>query len=408
MSFDATAIRKQFPVFLTKPGGRALHYLDNAAMAQMPRAVSEAMLNHDTTSRANVHRGLHPLAERADQAFEAARMKVARHLNAGDAGEVVFTPGCTAAINFVAQALAGRWGPGDEVVVSRADHHSTLLPWMREAERRGLNLRFLPLTAEGIIDENRIAEVIGPDCRLIAVAHASNVTGAWAPVTKLVAAARAVGALVLLDGAQAIVHGRVDVRKLGADFYCFSGHKVFGPTGIGVLWGRHDVLRDMPPPLVGGGMVSDATETGMAFLPPPQRFEAGTPPITQAVGLAAGLGWLDDLDRTGIAGEERRLAAKLLDGLADFRRVRLFGPSGTDHRLPIISFTVDGAHPHDIAQLLGERGVAVRGGQLCAQPLMAALGADTGVVRASLALYNDDGDIDALLDGLSRAIKVLT
>ncbi len=406
MSFDAAALRRQFPIFATRPGGQPLHYLDSAAMAQIPRTVSEAMAAHDGSSRSNVHRGLHPLAERADRAFEAARAKVARHLNAADSREVVFTSGCTAAINLLAGALGADFQPGDEIVVSRLEHHSNFVPWLMLAKTRGLTLRPLPVTVDGRLDETSLCEIIGPRCRLVAVTHASNVTGAVTSVAKVVDAAHAVGAMVLLDGAQAIAHGSVDVQKLGVDFYCFSGHKLFAPTGIGVLWGRRAILSRLTPPVTGGGMIGRLTDEEVTFLDLPYRFEAGTPPVTQAIGLAAALSWLDELDRPAIGAEERRLTGHLLDGLTDLPGVAVVGPTDLERRLPLVSFTVTGAHPHDLCQILGEKGVAVRGGQLCAQPLMTCLGID-GVVRASLALYNDDGDVQALLAGLFQAIKVL-
>lgn len=406
MSFDAQAVRRQFPVFASRPGGQALHYLDNAAMAQMPRSVIEAMVAHDSLSRANVHRGLHPLAERADRAFDAARATVARHLRVADPAEIVFTAGCTAALNLLALAIGAELGPGDEVVVSRLDHHSNLAPWLMLARGRGVRLRFLPVTAEGRLDIDRAPEMIGPRCRLVAVTHASNVTGAVTAVPSLVAAARAVGAKVLLDGAQMLPHASVDLPKLGVDFYCFSGHKVFAPTGIGVLWGRRDLLSALTPPFGGGGMVGSLDEDGLTLLDLPYRFEAGTPPVTQAVGLAAALTWLDEFDRSEIAAHERRLTDRLLDGLAAVPGVAVVGPPSLEQRLPVVSFTIAGAHPHDVCQVLGERGVALRGGMLCAQPLMSGFGLP-GVVRASLALYNDDGDVDALLAGLAQTIKVL-
>ncbi|PKU22655.1 selenocysteine lyase [Telmatospirillum siberiense] len=406
MTFDARTIRRQFPVFAGRPGGLPLHYLDNAAMAQMPRPVIEALVAHDSLSRANVHRGLHPLAERADRAYDAARTTIARHLHVADPTEIVFTSGATASVNLLAQAFGAGLGPDDEIVVSRLDHHSNLVPWLLLAKNRGVRLRFLPVTADGRLDVGKAPDIIGPRCRLVAVTHASNVTGAVTAVAPLVAAARAVGAKVLLDGAQMLPHGSVDLPKLGVDFYCFSGHKVFAPTGIGVLWGRRELLSALPPPMGGGGMIAGFDGDEPVFLDTPQRFEAGTPPVTQAIGLAAALTWLDEFDHHDIAAHERRLTEDLLDGLASFPGVTIVGPRDMERRLPVVSFTVAGAHPHDICQILGGRGVALRGGALCAQPLMNDLDLP-GVVRASLALYNDEADVAALLSGLTHAIKVL-
>lgn len=406
MTFDPHAVRRQFPVFSSRPDGLPLYYLDNAAMAQMPRPVIEAVVAHDSLSRADVHRGQHPLAERASRAFDAARATIARHLKAADPAEIVFTSGATASVNLLARALRAELRPGDEIVLSRLEHHGNLIPWLLLARETGAIVRFLPTTADGRMDTGRAAEIIGERCRLVAVTHASNVTGAVTAVAPLVARARTVGARVLLDGAQMLPHGSVDLSRLGIDFYCFSGHKVFAPTGIGVLWGRHDLLTGLPPPAGGGGMVAGFDGDEPRFLGPPQRFEAGTPAIAQAIGLAAALTWLDEFDHHDIAAHERRLTEILLDGLASVPGVAVVGPSDLERRLPVVSFTIAGLPPHDICQVLASRGVAVRSGTLSVQPLMNDLGL-AGVVRASLSLYNDETDVRAFLSGLAHAIKVL-
>lgn len=410
MTFDPEAVRAEFPLLAGAAGGRALHYLDNAATAQVPRAVLDAVEAHETRHRSNVLRSVHRLAEAATEAYADARQAVASHLNAASADEVVFTGGCTAAINLVVHAFGERLMRGDEVVISELEHHSNLVPWQMLRDRRGVRLRVLPVGADGALDLSALPQVVTGRCRLVALTHGSNVTGARTDVTAVVAAARAVGARVLLDGAQHVPHEPVDVQALGIDFYCFSGHKVYGPNGIGVLWARGEVLEAMPPFLGGGEMIRSVTLEQTTYAPAPQRFEAGTPPIAPAVGLAAALRWLEARDRAGAASHLRRLTARVLDGLDTLDggrgRIRLLGARTLEPRLPIVAFAVEGAHPHDVAQLLDAHGVAVRGGHHCAQPLMDRFKL-VGTTRASLALYNDDADVDALLAGLEAAMARL-
>jgi cysteine desulfurase/selenocysteine lyase len=410
MTFDPHSVRAQFPLLADPPDDRPLHYLDNAATAQVPRAVLDAIETHETRRRANVVRSIHRLAEAATEAYQGARTTVARHLNARAPEEVVFTGGCTAAINLVAHAFGATLEPGDEVVLSTLEHHSNLVPWQQLRDRRGVVLRFLPVTASGALDLERLPEVVTDRCRLLALTHASNVTGACTDVGAVVAAARRVGARVLLDGAQYVPHGPVDVQDLGIDFYCFSGHKVFGPNGVGVLWGRGEVLDALPPFLGGGEMIRRVTLEETEFAGPPARFEAGTPPIAQAVGLGAALRWLAWQDRDGAAAHLDRLTRRLLEGLETLDggrgRVHVLGAPDLSPRLPVVAFAVEGAHPHDLAQLLDMHDVAVRGGHHCAQPLMDAFGV-AGTTRASLALYNDEADVDAFLLGLDDALERL-
>lgn len=410
MTFDPHAIRDQIPLLVDPPGNRPLHYLDNAATAQVPSAVLDAVTRHEVTHRANVMRGVHGLAEAATAAYHDARVAVADYVGTDDPGEIVFTSGCTAAINLVAQTFGNQLAPGDEIVLSELEHHSNFVPWQLLRERTGVVLRTLPVTAGGSLELARLADVVGPRCRLIAITHASNVTGEVTDVASIVAAARRVGARVLLDGAQYAAHGPPDVRSLAVDFYCFSGHKVFGPTGVGVLWARRDILAELPPFLGGGEMIRRVTLAETTFAPPPQRFEAGTPPIAQAVGLAAALRWLAAQDLAGAAHHLRALSDRLLAGLdtlaARHRPIRVVGQPAPRTGLPIVAFAVDGAHPHDLAQILDSHGVAVRGGHHCAQPLMDALDL-AGTTRASLALYNDAADIDACLNGLEDALERL-
>ena len=400
MSFHAAEWRKHFPLLANHS---RLHYLDNAATGQLCEPSFDAVTLHELTHRANVLRGTYRLAEQADAAYEKARRQVAAYLNAASAEEVVFTSGTTASINLVAHAFGDGLNAGDEVVLSLAEHHSNFVPWQMLRERRGIVLRMLPLTADGRLDLLRLGEVITPRCRLVAVTHASNVTGAVTDLAPIVAAARAVGARVLLDGAQAVQHGPVDVTALGTDFYAFSGHKVFGPTGIGVLWGRAEALAALPPFLGGGGMIERVGVEQTTYAAPPRRFEAGTPPIAQAIGLGAALEWLREQPWADMNAHTGRLAQRLIDGLAVLQGLTFIGPRDMTQRLPIVAFDLAGIHPHDACQILDERGVAVRGGHHCAQPLMDFFKVQ-GAVRASIAPYNDEADIDALLAGLKDAI----
>ena len=404
MSFDLQATRAEFPLLaLAKP---PLHYLDNAATSQIHQSALQAMADHDMFRRANIMRGTYRLAEAATTAYEEARARVARFVNAFTPNEVVFTSGATSALNLVAHSFGESLRSGDEVIVSLAEHHSNLVPWQLLRQRTGIVLKFLPVTADGRIDVTALAGLATPRCRLIAVTHCSNVTGAVTDIAAIVAAARSVGARVLVDGAQQVQHGPVDVQALGIDFYAFSGHKCYGPTGIGVLWARHALLDAMPPFLAGGGMVGEVTPEGSTFARPPQRFEAGTPPIAQAVGLGAALSWLTTLPWDDIRRHEQRLLQALLAGLARKPGVRILGPTDLEARHPVVSFDIAGLHPHDVCQVLDRQGVALRGGHHCAQPLMQHFRLD-GANRASIALYNSLADIEALLDGLDDVIEVL-
>ncbi|GIK24678.1 MAG: cysteine desulfurase [Betaproteobacteria bacterium] len=403
MSFSAAKWRGHFPLLAAHPN---LHYLDNAATGQLCEAALDAVTSHELLHRANVLRGTYRLAEQADAAYENARRQVAAYLNAATVEEVVFTAGTTASINLVAHAFGDGLKPGDEVVLSLAEHHSNFVPWQMLRDRRGVVLRILPLTADGRIDMARLGETLTPRCRLVAVTHASNVTGAVTDLAPLIAAAHAVGARVLVDGAQAVQHGPVFVASLGADFYAFSGHKAFGPTGVGVLWGKGEALEKLPPFLGGGGMIGRVTAEETTWAPPPRRFEAGTPPIAQAVGLGAALDWLRTQPWKDLHAHTACLAQRLSEGLAVLPGLTFLGPRDMRQRLPIVSFNLAGIHPHDACQILDEHGVAVRGGHHCAQPLMDFFGVP-GAVRASLAPYNDDADVDALLAGLKDAMRKL-
>lgn len=403
MSVPPVFLREEFPLLAASP---ELHYLDSAATSQIHHRALEALVQHEVSNRANVLRGTYRLAEAADHAYEQARHTVARFLNADTAEEIVFTAGATASLNLVAHAFGTTLRAGDRVLISVAEHHSNFVPWQMLRQRVGIELALIPVTARGELDLARLSELIGDTCRLVAVTHCSNVTGAWTDVAKLVEAAHAAGAKVLLDGAQAVQHGPQDVRALDVDFYTFSGHKCFGPGGVGVLWGRKELLSRLPPFLTGGGMVGEVTPASASWAAPPRRFEAGTPPIAQAVGLAAALEWMMSLPWPRIQSREQRLCEVLIEGLQRIPGLRLLGPAASAARAPIVSFNIPGLHPHDICQVLDARHLALRGGHHCAQPLLAAFGVDA-CTRASIALYNDGTDIEALLDGLDFAMREL-
>lgn len=406
MAFDVAAVRAQFPILNhTADGVPSLHYLDNGATAQMPDAVLAAMQAHETTARSNVHRSVHRLAEAATRAYEGARQTMARFVGAASE-EIIFTSGTTAAINLVAHCFGARMQAGDEVLVSVLEHHSNIVPWQMLRDRSGIVLKALPATEDGRIDLDRLDDLITPRTRLIALTHAANVTGAVTDVARVVEAAQSVGAEVLLDGAQMVPHGPLDVTALGVGFYCFSGHKMFGPNGIGVLRGRSDLLADMPPFMGGGEMIAHVSLDRTRYAEPPMRFEAGTPPITPAIGMAAAAEWLTGQDLAGAEAHLAALTAKAIDGLSAMQGISVIGPSGSQARLPVISFTMDPLHPHDVAQILDSHGVAVRGGHHCAQPFMDSRDI-AGTVRASLALYNGTDDIDALLHGLEQVRALL-
>ncbi len=402
-AFDAAACRAEFPLLADPPGGKPIHYLDSAATAQTPTAVLRAVRRHETMARANVLRGVHFLAEAATNAYEAARAAVAGYLGVADPAEVIFTGGTTASINLVAHSFGAGLGAGDEILLSVLEHHSNIVPWQMLAERRGVVLKALPVTDEGRLDLDRLDSVLTRRCKLVALTHASNVTGAVTDVGRVLEAARSVGATVMLDGAQRAPHGPLDLPALSVDFYAFSSHKLYGPTGVGVLWGRRALLEAMPPFMGGGGMIERVSFQGTTYAGIPRRFEAGTPPIAEAVGLGAAVDWAKGLDWAGATAHEMRLAGRILDGLGAIKGARLLGPAGLQNRLGVISFAIDGLHPHDICQWLDRRNVALRGGHHCAQPLMERFGL-AGTARASLAPYNTDDDVDALLAGLEEAV----
>jgi cysteine desulfurase/selenocysteine lyase len=399
-AFDAAALKRDFPG-LADP---QLYYLDNAATAQMPEVVLAALRRFEVEARANVHEGMHRRARAATNAYQEARARVAGFVRASSEREIVFTYGTTSSINLLAHCLAHLFEPGDEILLSVLEHHSNLVPWQKLAEQRGATLRFLPMTPEGRLDINRLEMELTNRCRLVALTHCSNVTGALTDVARVVAAARAVGAKVMLDGAQRAPHGPLDMRELDVDFYTFSGHKTYGPTGIGVLWGRSELLEELPPFMTGGQMIDEVTLAKATFRPPPRRFEAGTPPIAAAIGLGAALDWMKTLDWDAVRNHEIRLTHRLIDGLTAIAGVRLLGPIDTRNRRGVISFVIEDLSPEKICRSLDARGVALRGGYHCAQPLLRAFGV-AGATRASLAPYNIDADVDVLLEGIEDLIR---
>ncbi|MEI4959957.1 cysteine desulfurase [Aeromonas caviae] len=393
-------LRGQFPALAQEVNGHPLVYLDNAATTQKPQAVLDAINHYYRADNANVHRAAHALSGRATRAFEDARETVARFINASRSHEVIWTRGTTEAINLVAQS----WGmselrAGDEIVLSTLEHHANIVPWQLVAQRTGAVIRVIPLNERGDLDIAAYLALLGPRTRLVSVAHVSNALGTVNPVKEMVAAAKAVGALSLIDGAQAVAHLVVDVQAIGCDFYAFSGHKLYGPTGIGVLWGRTELLERMPPWQAGGEMIDRVSFSGTTFNTLPFKFEAGTPHIAGATGLAAAIGFMMEQDKDSLASHEAALTDYLVAGLQQVPGLRLVGEPG--QRAGAISFLLEDIHPQDAATLLDMQGIALRVGHHCAMPLMESLGIG-GTMRASLACYNNRDDVDALLAALHK------
>jgi cysteine desulfurase/selenocysteine lyase len=399
-TFDVEAVRSQFPILGRQVNGKPLIYLDSAASAQKPRAVIDAMVYAMENSYANVHRGLHTLANETTDAYEQARASVARFINAAGPDEIVFTKSATEAVNLVASSLGLELQAGDEVVISELEHHANIIPWHFLRERKGVVLKFVPVLDDGTLDLDAYRALLGPKTKIVALTHMSNVTGAVTDVAVVVAAAKDVGALVLLDGCQGVVHLPLNVQALGCDFYVFSGHKLYGPTGIGVLWARTAQLATMAPYQGGGEMIGSVSMDRITYADPPHRFEAGTPAILEAIGLGAALDWLSGLDRAAARAHEHALYAHVVERLSGANWLRILGTS--PDKGAILSFTVEGAHAHDIAQVLDRYGVAVRAGTHCAEPLMRRFGV-TSSARASFALYNTVIEADAFVDALLKA-----
>ena len=399
MSFDVAAVRAQFPILDRQVNGHPLIYLDSAASAQKPIAVMEAMAAASRTAYANVHRGLHTLANETTEAYEAARATVARFIGAASPSEIVFTKGATEAINLVAASFGRSLKAGDEIVLTQMEHHANIVPWHFLRQSAGVVLRFAPVLDDGRLDLEALRAMIGPRTRMVAVSHMSNVLGTINPVARIIEWAREAGALTLIDGCQAVVHQKIDVVALDADFYVFSGHKLYGPTGIGILYGKAERLAALPPYQGGGEMIETVSETEITYAPPPYRFEAGTPAILEAIGLAAAITWLEGFDRGAIATHEAALYAHVKTRLNGDNQLTELGTA--PGKGAIFSFNMEGAHAHDVAQILDRYGIAVRAGSHCAEPLMRRFGV-TSSARASFALYNTLAEADAFVDALTK------
>jgi len=399
---DVSAIKKDFPIFdRTVRDGQRLIYLDSGATSQKPNSVIDAESNFYRFNNAAVHRGAHQLAEEATENFENARSIVAEFIGA-KSDEIVFTKSATESINLVAYALTEKIKPGDRIVVSEMEHHANLVPWQQLAKRTGAELAWFEVTPEGRLDLSNIEKVITSNTAIVAITHQSNVLGTINPLEQIVKRAEAVGAEVLLDACQSVPHMSVDVRKLGVDYLAFSGHKALGPTGVGVLWGRN--LESLPPFLFGGSMIENVTMTDATWAPAPKKFEAGVPNMAQAIGLGAALNYISKIGLNQIHEHEIFLTKALIAGLGDINGINIFGPKEIDLRGGVVSFTLDGIHPHDLGQFLDSKGIAVRTGHHCAWPLARKFKVQA-TTRASLYLYNDLSDIDALLSGIHDAKK---
>ena len=404
--FPSERVRASFPYLERVVDGRAIAYLDSGASAQRVLASIEAVSRYERRHHANVHRGSHTLSAEATAAYEGARATVADHLGAGDRRELIFVRNATEAINLVAVAWGrANVGAGDRILLTEMEHHSNVVPWQMLAERTGAEIDWVPVTDDGLLDLDAYRELLGRSPKLVAVAHVSNVLGTENPLAELAALAHDAGALVLADGAQAAPKLAVDVAELGVDFYALTGHKLYGPTGIGALWARLDLLRAMDPFMGGGSMIRKVTKDGTTWADPPARFEAGTPAIAQAIGMAAALRWLDGIGMDAVTAHEREIAEYALERLGEIPGLRVFGPPASPTRLGPVSFELEGVHGHDVAEVLDRHGVAVRAGHHCAQPLMDRLGV-AATARASFGVYTTPEEIERLVAGLHDARKV--
>lgn len=404
ISLDIEAIRRDFPILSQEVYGRPLIYLDNAATTQKPRAVIEAISDYYLSYNANIHRGVHLLSERATQAYEAVRGKVKRFVNAADEREIIFVRGATEGINLVAHSYGRQHvGRGDEVVISGMEHHSNIVPWQILCEERGAVLRVAPINDAGELDLEAYNDLLGPRTRLVAIAHVSNALGTINPVKQIVELAHRWEAAVLVDGAQAAPHMKVDVRELDCDFYVFSAHKMIGPTGIGVLYGKRRLLEEMPPYQSGGDMILSVTFEKTAYNSVPHKFEAGTPHIAGVIGMGAAIDYLNRIGMDAIHAHERDVLNYGTAALEEIRGLRLIGRAR--EKAAVLSFVMEGIHPHDVGTVLDREGIAVRTGHHCAQPVMERFGVPA-TTRASLAFYNSREDIDALVRGIARVKEV--
>jgi cysteine desulfurase/selenocysteine lyase len=403
-ALDVAAVRAQFPILSTRVNGKPLVYLDSAASAQKPEVVIAAEARFYRESYANVHRGVHTLSQRATGAYEAARERVARFLGAADPADVVFTRSATEGLNLVAWCYARpRLGPGDEVLLTEMEHHSNIVPWQMVCAATGARLVVAPVDDRGELRLDELSKLLSPRTKVVSLVHVSNALGTVNPVAEVARLAHAVGAAVVVDGAQAAPHMAIDVVALGCDFYTFSGHKVYGPTGIGALWGRKELLAEMPPWQGGGDMILHVSFAKTDYARPPARFEAGTPHIVGAVGLAAALDWMESLGRPAVEAHEQDLLAHATEMLGAIRGVRLIGTAR--EKASVLSFLVEGVHAHDVGTILDAEGVAVRAGHHCAQPLMERFGI-AATARASFAVYNTREEVEVLAAAVRKAQEI--
>jgi cysteine desulfurase/selenocysteine lyase len=404
--FSVEKIRAAFPALEREVNGQPVAYLDSGASSQRVLASIQSVDRYERRHHSNVHRGSHTLSAEATEAYEGARATVADHIGAGDRREVVFVRNATEAINLVARAWGdANVGPGDRIVLTEMEHHSNIVPWQQLAERVGAEIEWAPIDEEGLLDMEAFAAQLEREPKLVAVAHVSNVLGTENPIAEISRLSHAAGAKLLVDGAQSAPKMPLDMAELGADFYAITGHKLYAPTGIGALWTRLEVLREMPPFLGGGSMIRKVTKEGTTYADPPARFEAGTPAIAQAIGMASAFRWLDMVGMDKVREHEEQIADYALERVAEVPGLQVFGPARGEGRLGPVSFEIEGIHAHDVSEILDRHGVAVRAGHHCAQPLMDRLGI-AATARASFGIYTTPEEIDRLIDGLEDARKV--
>lgn len=403
--FDVQKIRAQFPILSRQINGYPLAYLDNAASAQKPQAVMDALTGQMSHAFANVHRGLHTMANETTEAYEGARGKVAKFLGAPSAQNIVFTKGASEALNLAAYGIAHMIEEGDEIIISQMEHHSNIVPWHFLRERYGAVLKFVPVTETGELDLDAYKSMLSAKTKIVSIVHMSNVLGTVNPIKKMGEWAKAAGAIMIADGTQAAVHMPINVVDLGVDLFCMTGHKLYGPTGIGALYGTSEILETMQPFQGGGEMIEDVYEDRVTYNDAPHKFEAGTPPIIQAIGLGAAIDWVSQFEEAAVYQHEMAVYHHALDGLRDINSFRLFGEA--ENKGPVLSFNLEGAHAHDVAQILDKYGVAVRAGQHCTQPLMEARGIHS-TARASFGIYNTLEEAERLVEAVKKAVLFLS
>lgn len=403
--FDVNALRADFPILHQEVNGKPLIYLDSAASAQKPQAVLDAISDYYRQDNANVHRGAHTLGDRATQDFEGAREAVRAYLNAQSTREIIWTKGTTEAMNLLANGLSASLKPGDEIIVSRMEHHANIVPWQMAAERTGARIKVWDITPEGELQLDQWDDLLTENTRIVALTHVSNVLGTINPVKEVIAKAKAADLITVIDGAQAVPHFEIDVQDLDCDFYAFSSHKLFGPTGLGVLYGKENSLEALPPYQGGGEMIERVSFEGTTYNTLPYKFEAGTPAISEAVGLHAALSYLDKLDKAAMAAHEQALFEQALAMAQDIPGMRLIGTA--ENKVPVMSFLIDGLHPSDIGTLLDQQGIGIRTGHHCAMPLMDHLNIP-GTARASFALYNTVEEVETLFTALAKIQRMFT